>query len=199
MAVKKTQALILSVDKLQLALEVDCKVAENLLRQNQARYLDMEKLTQQIEKALLLALDCNRVEQVEASELAMKNFVHPQALVVNSSRTVTRMLDMRLSDYGLAVEFAESAAKAITLLEVNSYDIVFLSGMLADTEGYIVCKAIKETPSRRHIPVIIITSKPSQFDKVKAALAGCDAYLAHPVSDDVFQKTLGQYLDLKAL
>lgn len=120
---------------------------------------------------------------------------NPQALVVNSSRTITRMLEMRLLDCGVMVEFAESAAAAITLLEKKSYDIVFLGGMLTDTEGYVVCKAIKETPSRRHMLVIIITSKPSQFDKVKAALAGCDAYLVHPISDEIFQSILSQRLD----
>jgi twitching motility two-component system response regulator PilG len=118
----------------------------------------------------------------------------PQALVVNSSLTITRMLEMRLSDYGVLVEFAESAATAIMLLEKKSYDIVFLGGILVDTEGYVVCKAIKETPSRRHMLVIIITSKPSQFDKVKAALAGCDAYLVHPISDAVFRSILSRHL-----
>lgn len=198
MAVKKTQALTLSVGQLQLTLEVDCEVIEKLLRQSRARRLETEKLKQQIEKALCIVLGHELVELDEEPKLSAKNFVRPRALVVNSSRTVTRMLNMRLSDHGLAVEFTESAAKAITLLEEKSYDIVFLGGMLADAEGYIVCKAIKETPSRRHIPVIIITSKPSQFDKVKAALAGCDAYLVHPVADDVFQEILSQHLDLGA-
>lgn len=197
MTIRKTEALTLAFEQLQLTLEIDTSLAVALQRQHRAQRVNTAQLGEHIEKALRAVLDAEFLKPPAASLSASpETAAGITALIVNSSRTVTRLLDMQLSEYGIAVEFAESAADAIALLEDKRYDIVFLGGVLADTQGYIICKAIKETPSRRHIPVIIITSRPSQFDKVRAALAGCDAYLAHPVPDDVFCGVLSRYLNI---
>jgi twitching motility two-component system response regulator PilG len=66
--------------------------------------------------------------------------------------------------------------------------------MLPGIDGYQVCKYIKKHRFRRATPVIIISGKSSTFDRVRAALAGCDTFLAKPVKKDAFRQIVKHYL-----
>ena len=120
------------------------------------------------------------------------------ALVVNNSLAVAKMLSLMLMKYAIKIDFVKSAAQAHKLLQKNTYDIVILGGILSDNDGYTVCRSIKGSAASRHIPVFIVTSKPSLYDRVRAALAGCDAYLVRPITDEVLEQVLRQHLNIGA-
>lgn len=118
------------------------------------------------------------------------------ALVVDDSTTVQAQVGLGLKMYGVGADFADSAERALSLLDANQYDIAFLDVVLpGGADGYQICKAIKKNPRSRHTVVIMLTSKSSTFDRVKASLAGCDAFLTKPVQNDIFQQILRKYLD----
>ncbi len=116
------------------------------------------------------------------------------ALVVDDSSTVRAQVGLGLKIFGAAADFAESAEEAFELLEKNSYDIAFLDVVLPGADGYQVCKSIKKKAKHRDTVVIMLTSKSSTFDRVKASLAGCDTFLTKPVQNEQFQQVLGKYL-----
>jgi twitching motility two-component system response regulator PilG len=116
------------------------------------------------------------------------------ALVVDDSSTVRAQVGLGLKIFGAAADFAESAEEAFELLGKNSYDIAFLDVVLPGADGYQVCKTIKKNPKHRDTVVIMLTSKSSTFDRVKASLAGCDTFLTKPVQNEQFQQVLGKYL-----
>ncbi len=118
----------------------------------------------------------------------------PIALVVDDSRTVRKQIQLELKGFGIQVDTADSGEDALELLDLNRYDLVFLDIMLPGIDGYEVCKYIKKNRFNRATPVIIISGKSSTFDRVRAALAGCDTFLAKPVKKDVFQKIVQKYL-----
>jgi len=120
--------------------------------------------------------------------------VEPIALVVDDSRTVRKQIQLELKGLGIRVDTADSGEDALELLDLNRYDLIFLDIILPGIDGYEVCKYIKRNKSMQATPVIIISGKSSTFDRVKAALAGCDTYLVKPVKTDIFHKIVQKYL-----
>lgn len=116
------------------------------------------------------------------------------ALVVDDSSTVRAQVGLGLKIFGANADFAESAEQAFELLAKKTYDIAFLDVVLPGADGYQICKAIKRNPKQKHTAVIMLTSKSSKFDRVKASLAGCDSFLTKPVQNAEFQQILGKYL-----
>lgn len=117
------------------------------------------------------------------------------ALVVDDSLPVRKQLNFVLRRAGVAAEFAEDGESALHLIETRNYDIVYLDVVLPGKGGLEVCKAIKNDESKKHIPIVMLTSRASKADQAKGKLAGCDAYLTKPVSLDEFNQTLIEWLD----
>ncbi len=121
-----------------------------------------------------------------------------RALVVDDSRMIRTQVGLALQDADVEVEYAESGEKALEKIDGQAFDIIFLDVLMTGLDGYEVCKTIKRDRARRQIPVVMLTSQSSPFDKIKGKFSGCDAYLTKPVRREEFQKTLDQYL-VKAL
>jgi twitching motility two-component system response regulator PilG len=88
---------------------------------------------------------------------------------------------MALGDQGVQVFVADSGESGLHMLSQNNIDLVFLDVMLPGADGYQICKTIKKNRQKHTVPVIMLTSKASPFDRVKGSLSGCDAYLTKPV------------------
>ncbi len=116
------------------------------------------------------------------------------ALVVDDSSTVRTQIALELKLLDIHVETAESGEQAFQLLAHNTYDMIFLDVVLPGIDGYQICKIIKKDKATKKIPVIMLTSKSSPFDRIKGALAGCDTYLTKPVKQSSFQKTVKKHL-----
>lgn len=118
----------------------------------------------------------------------------PMVLVVDDSSTVRKQIELELKLFGIQVDTVESGEQAFESLAQRSYDLIFLDVVLPGIDGYQICKAIKKDKLKKKIPVIMLTSKSSPFDRIKGALAGCDTYLTKPVSQSSFQKVVRKYL-----
>ncbi len=115
-------------------------------------------------------------------------------LVVDDSRPVRNVLDIKLRLMDYAVQHAANGREALWLLQKTHFDSIFLDVVMPGIDGYEVCKQIKRNKATRHIPVIMLTSRSSQLDKVKGKLAGCDTYLTKPVEHDKFEKVVTGFL-----
>ena len=116
-----------------------------------------------------------------------------RVLVVDDSTTLQRLMDLTLQPLGMEVEFAARGDDAITIALNRPYDLIFLDVMLPGADGYQVCKAIKRDPRAKHVPVIMLTSKDSAFDKVKGIMAGTNAYLTKPLDRAKLMAALCQH------
>ena len=104
------------------------------------------------------------------------------ALVVDDSATVRTQLEVTLRRMGLNVESAADGNRAMTLLQSRTYDLVVLDVVMPGPNGYEICREIRNIRSGRHVPVAILSSRNSPFDRARGALAGCDVYLTKPVA-----------------
>lgn len=131
---------------------------------------------------------------LETIKLAKQEGEPPRALVVDDSPSVRKQLEIELELFNVNVDYAATAKEAMDLLYTDAYDVAFLDVVLPDKDGFTICRHIKETS--KDTIVIMLTGKAKQADKVKGALAGCDAYMVKPVGRMTFQSTVRNYLSL---
>ncbi len=138
----------------------------------------------------LFSWDSGSETQVEVKQEGEK----PRALVVDDSPSVRKQLEIELELFNVNVDYAATAKEAMDLLDTDDYDVAFLDVVLPDKDGFSICRHIKETS--KDTTVIMLTGKAKQADKVKGALAGCNAYMVKPVGRMTFQSTVRNYLSL---
>lgn len=117
----------------------------------------------------------------------------PRVLLVDDSAIALRFLEVRLGGWRLEVDRAATSQAAITLLAQHSYDMVFLDielGQTSELDGLTLCQRIKHTPALLGAMVILISAHHSELDRVRGALAGCDAYLAKPLDMHELQRLM---------
>lgn len=117
----------------------------------------------------------------------------PRALVVDDSAIAQRYLEIRLLRCGLVVDRADHSARANDLMLRHSYDLVFLDvelGPNSELDGLALCQQIKHSVSAMNVTVVMVSAHHTELDRVRGALAGCDAYLAKPLDQAELDRLL---------
>ncbi len=164
--------------------------------------LAAEPHTYYLQRPLMVSRVIDTLDQIVEQELAAtfaQAVATHKALVVDDSLPMRKQIALELERFGVKSDCAESAEQAIEFLQVNStYSIIFLDVILPGVDGYVLCKNIKRDPSRKQIPIVMLTGRGSAFDRVRGKLAGCNTYLTKPVASEelaeVVKKHLGQLL-----
>ncbi|SFG72308.1 two-component system, OmpR family, KDP operon response regulator KdpE [Desulfotomaculum arcticum] len=101
-------------------------------------------------------------------------------LVVDDEPRLVRLVKVNLIASGYEVNEAYNGKMALDLLEAANYDLIILDIMLAgDMDGYQVCSRIRQFST---IPIIMLTSKAREHDRVRGFDVGADDYLTKPFS-----------------
>lgn len=117
-------------------------------------------------------------------------------LVVDDNLTVREFMKSKLAPFGFNVDFASSGEQAVGFTGQKNYTCVFLDVIMPGIDGYQVCKLIKSKKSARKTAVVMLTSKSSPFDRIRGAMAGCDAYLTKPVNEDKLLETIVKFIPI---
>jgi CheY-like chemotaxis protein len=115
-------------------------------------------------------------------------------LVVDDNVTVREFMKNQLAPFAFNVDFAESGEQAVGMTGAKHYTCVFLDVVMPGIDGYQVCKLIKSKKSVKKTAVVMLTSKGSPFDKIRGAMAGCDAYLTKPVDVEKLLGVISKFL-----
>jgi CheY-like chemotaxis protein len=118
-------------------------------------------------------------------------------LVVDDNTTVREFMKSKLAPFNFNVDYAESGEQAVGLTGQRRYTCVFLDVVMPGIDGYQVCKLIKSKKSVGKTAVVMLTSKSSPFDKIRGAMAGCDAYLTKPVDEEKLLETIVRFIPTK--
>jgi two-component system, cell cycle response regulator len=132
---------------------------------------------------------------VEASPVKNADWV----LVVDDNVTVREFMRSKLAPFGFNVDYAESGEQAVGFTGQKSYTCVFLDVIMPGIDGYQVCKLVKSKKTSTKTAVVMLTSKGSPFDRIRGAMAGCDAYLTKPVDEDKLLETIVKFLPIRAI
>jgi two-component system cell cycle response regulator DivK len=103
-------------------------------------------------------------------------------LVIEDTEDNRRILRDLLTNAGFEVIEALDGAAGVAAAASERPDLILMDIQLPIVDGYEASRRIKSNPELRHIPIIAITSYALAGDEEKTAAAGCEGYLAKPVS-----------------
>ncbi|CAH1385988.1 response regulator [Candidatus Nitrotoga sp. M5] len=115
-------------------------------------------------------------------------------LVCDDSITVREFMRVKLAPFGFNVDFAETGEQAVGLTGTKYYTCVFLDVVMPGINGYQVCKLIKSKKDAAKTAVVMLSSKDSTFDKIRATMSGCDTYLTKPINENRLYAVISKYL-----
>jgi CheY-like chemotaxis protein len=99
-----------------------------------------------------------------------------------------------LSAAGYEVEMVENGLQALERVRVNPPSIILLDMMMPVMDGYEAAGRIAADPQLDEIPVVALTARAMKGDLEKTIEAGCDDYLAKPVSRKILLDKVGEWI-----
>jgi two-component system, cell cycle response regulator len=119
----------------------------------------------------------------------------PHVLVVDDSLAVRAHLRSLLEPAGYDVTDADSVGAAMQHIEQRRFDCVLMDVLMPQVDGYEGCNRIKaKLRGIDAVPVVMLTSRGSPFDRIRGKMAGCDAYLTKPVDPRQLGEVLAQQI-----
>jgi two-component system cell cycle response regulator len=107
---------------------------------------------------------------------------HRGILVVDDNEHNLELIQAYLDELGGDVRVARDGSAALESIAASPPDIVLLDIMMPRMSGYQVCERIKQNPSTRDIPVVMVTALNEVGDVERAVDAGADDFLTKPVN-----------------
>ena len=101
-------------------------------------------------------------------------------LVVDDEKPISDIISFNLENEGYAIEKAYDGEQALEVFEKSQPDLVILDLMLPKMDGLEVCREIRKQSA---VPVIMLTAKDSEIDKVLGLELGADDYVTKPFSN----------------
>lgn len=103
-------------------------------------------------------------------------------LVVDDEEDLRKVLDFNLSNQGYSTLLAATGKEAIELARAHVPDLVLLDVMLPDMQGTQVCQQLKQDAETRDIPIVMVTARGEEIDRVVGFELGVDDYVVKPFS-----------------
>jgi two-component system phosphate regulon response regulator PhoB len=106
----------------------------------------------------------------------------PTVLLVEDESAQREVLTYNLEAEGFAVVVAETGDEALLLVQEEAPDLILLDWMLPNVSGIEVCRQVKARPETRGIPVIMLSARSEELDRVRGLETGADDYVVKPYS-----------------
>ncbi|WP_404923901.1 phosphate regulon transcriptional regulator PhoB [Nisaea nitritireducens] len=108
--------------------------------------------------------------------------MHPKILIVEDEAPIVTLLRYNLEREGFEVLEAGDGEEAMLLAMEKSPDLILLDWMLPLLSGVEVCRRLRRTPETKGIPVIMLTARGDEGDRIRGLNAGADDYITKPFS-----------------
>lgn len=103
-------------------------------------------------------------------------------LVIDDEFNIIELLKYNLVLSGYKVFYALNGKEGLSLALENKPDLILLDVMLPEMDGFDVCKEMKRNKEIENIPIIMLTAKGDEFDKILGLELGADDYITKPFS-----------------
>lgn len=108
--------------------------------------------------------------------------VKPRILVVDDEPDALELIGFNLRNAGFDISTADDGDKALKFARELQPDLILLDVMLPEVDGLEVCKIIRRDPVTAGIPIIMLTAKAAEVDRVLGLELGADDYVTKPFS-----------------
>jgi two-component system phosphate regulon response regulator PhoB len=106
----------------------------------------------------------------------------PKVLIVDDEPDAVELISFNLKGAGLDVITASDGAQALKKAEQHTPDAIILDVMLPEVDGMEVCKVLRRGAKTAGIPILMLTSKAAEIDRVLGLELGADDYVTKPFS-----------------
>lgn len=106
----------------------------------------------------------------------------PKVLVVEDEPAQREVLAYNLEAEGFRVDKAENGDEALLLVEEAAPDVIVLDWMLPGVSGIEVCRRLKSRSDTRSVPIIMLSARSEEVDRVRGLETGADDYVIKPYS-----------------
>lgn len=100
-------------------------------------------------------------------------------LVVDDEKEIADLVELYLKNENYSVSKYYSPTEALSSIDYNKYDLAVLDVMMPEMDGFTLCKKIRE---KYNFPVIMLTAKVEEMDKITGLTLGADDYITKPFS-----------------
>ncbi|HSX51033.1 MAG TPA: twitching motility response regulator PilH [Cellvibrio sp.] len=117
-----------------------------------------------------------------------------RVLIIDDSPTETYKLTSMLEKNGHVVMTADNGEAGIAMAQKELPDVVLMDVVMPGLNGFQATRQLSKTPETSHIPVIIVTTKDQQTDRVWGMRQGAKAYLSKPITQEVLMAAMADVL-----
>jgi DNA-binding response OmpR family regulator len=104
----------------------------------------------------------------------------PRVLVVEDDPHIRELVLLHLGLEGLQASASGDGAEGLQLARTQPFDLIILDVMLPGLDGVTVCRAIRREPHLKDVPILMLTARREESDKVNGLESGADDYLTKP-------------------
>jgi two-component system phosphate regulon response regulator PhoB len=104
----------------------------------------------------------------------------PHILVVEDEDSLATLLQYNLDKEGFRVGLCADGEEALTLIDEKQPDLVILDWMLPTVSGIEVCRRLRQRPATRNLPIIMLTARAEESDRIRGLDTGADDYVVKP-------------------
>jgi class 3 adenylate cyclase len=121
-----------------------------------------------------------------------------RVLIIDDQVEICALISHYLKADGYQTLQARSGKEARALIARQMPDLVLLDVLMHDTNGFDLCREIKQNKTTALVPVVLITSLDRKEDRIEGIKAGCDEFLSKPVHKDELRARVRSLLELQA-
>ena len=105
-----------------------------------------------------------------------------KVLIVDDEKDIAELIAYNLKKEGFVADSAPDGETALAKIKKGNYDLVILDLMLPGLQGIELCRILRNEPATSSLPVIMLTAKGEEVDKVVGLEMGADDYITKPFS-----------------
>ncbi len=106
----------------------------------------------------------------------------PSLLLVEDDPALAELLEFRFKGEGYKVTVTADGDEALLLAQEQVPDLVVLDWMIEGTSGIEVCRRLRKDKATAHVPILMLTARGAEEDKVRGLDIGADDYMTKPFS-----------------
>ncbi|WP_333587366.1 phosphate regulon transcriptional regulator PhoB [Phenylobacterium sp.] len=106
----------------------------------------------------------------------------PNILVAEDEDSLSTLLNYNLEKEGYAVAVAADGEEALVMVDEKLPDLILLDWMLPKVSGIEVCRRLRARTETRNIPIIMLTARGEETDRIRGLDTGADDYIVKPFS-----------------
>jgi len=105
-----------------------------------------------------------------------------QILIIEDDKHIAKLVKYNAEKSGYDCMVAQDGEEALEVLATHGADLIILDIMLPKMDGFEVCRVVKQDPRFKSIPVIMLTAKGEEVDRIVGLELGADDYVVKPFS-----------------